>query len=279
MIRMFCTSAALFTFCAAQADLDSAAREIVHNELKFSNTSVVKGRNTAFLEFLSDSCITFNPLPAMAKEIFRRPQEQNAYLTWKPVCVEISASGDFGYSTGPWQIREKSLGNDPVLYGHYFSVWEKGIDGWKVIFDSGIGYDKKQFLTEELLLVQPVADRKTVRNKQQTPSLQDAENLFAATAGTQSLKKAYAAFAADNIRLYRDKTFPPKGKSKAMELISKEKKNQTYHPVGTKVSSAHDLGYTYGIAISPEKDTSVYLRVWRLEQEWKIAADIFGSIN
>jgi ketosteroid isomerase-like protein len=54
-------------------------------------------------------------------------------LDWRPVYAGVAQSGDFGFTTGPFQLR----GREGII-GHYFTVWRRQRDGsWKWIFDGG----------------------------------------------------------------------------------------------------------------------------------------------
>lgn len=266
------------SLCAAQINLDHAAREIVHNELKFSHTSAVKGRNAAFLEFFSDSCIVLNPVPVNGKELYKKLPERNAYLTWEPAYVEVSSSGNFGFSTGPWKIRNESLGNEPAAIGYYVSMWERQSDRWKVIFDIGIGYDTSIHRKEELRMVFPAASTKGSVQKERT-SFVETEQLLISSASAQTYADVHNTFASQNIRVYRNGIFPTVGVRESKNIIAQDRKHYYFQLLGSKTSQANDLGYTYGIAVSHDKDTSTYLRIWRREEEWKIALELLSSIH
>ncbi|MGH6950281.1 MAG: hypothetical protein ACREH4_05390, partial [Vitreimonas sp.] len=54
-------------------------------------------------------------------------------LDWRPAYAGVAQSGDFGFTTGPFQFR----GREGIV-GHYFTVWRRQRDGsWKWIFDAG----------------------------------------------------------------------------------------------------------------------------------------------
>lgn len=276
MIKKLICSLLLFaTFVAAQVDLDSAAQVYIHNELLFSHTAVVKGRKAAFLEFLSDSSVMFNPMPVNGKELFRSLPERGGYLTWKPLFVEMSAGGDFCYAYGPWEFRKQYLSDGPIGYGHFFSVWEKEGGGWKVILDNGISYKKTALRKETLQILKPKQSSiTTISRDASQQSLRDAENLFIAAAFEQTTEEAHRKYDARDIRLLREGAMPITTHSSAKKILSKERERMKIHTFGAKVSPAGDLGFTYGIAVDAKNDSSNYVRVWRKETEWRIAVDI-----
>ena len=65
--------------------------------------------------------------------------DKNNRLTWSPVHVDVSASGDLAYSFGNYEFR--SIGKDgkpSVEHGKYTTIWKKQRDGkWKVVLDMG----------------------------------------------------------------------------------------------------------------------------------------------
>lgn len=65
--------------------------------------------------------------------------EDGPRLTWAPVHVEASASGDLGYSTGRYELSGKNADGTPrTATGWYVTIWRKGADGlWRAALDIG----------------------------------------------------------------------------------------------------------------------------------------------
>jgi ketosteroid isomerase-like protein len=65
--------------------------------------------------------------------------DKNNRLTWTPVHIDVSKSGDLAYSYGTFEFR--SLGKDgkpSVEHGKYTTIWKRQPDGtWKVVLDMG----------------------------------------------------------------------------------------------------------------------------------------------
>ncbi|MEW5799786.1 MAG: nuclear transport factor 2 family protein [Bacteroidota bacterium] len=268
----------LSTFCASQINLDASAREIAESELSFSGMAVEQGINAAFLEYLADDCVMFNPLPVNGKKLYRNVPERKNILSWKPTRVEIAASGDYGFSTGPWEIR-KTKNDTAAACGHFFSIWKKQRKGdWKVSLDLGISYSKDKIEQEALLLRTSSFKKNTTKSQHNAPLLV-AEKFFSATVAGTSLSEAYENYASEQIRVYREGHFPAEGKAKGKELASMEAKRYSFNLLASDIATSGDLGYTYGVAVTPEKDSSLFVRVWRLETEWKIVVDIKKRFN
>jgi ketosteroid isomerase-like protein len=61
-------------------------------------------------------------------------------LTWHPVTVEASETGDLGYSIGRWALETRAAAAtaSPLAQGSYVTIWRKQGDGtWKVVLDIG----------------------------------------------------------------------------------------------------------------------------------------------
>lgn len=60
-------------------------------------------------------------------------------ITWAPLYAEAAQSSDIGYTTGSFEIHDKSAdGTAIVRKGSYVTVWRKQRDGsWKVALDIG----------------------------------------------------------------------------------------------------------------------------------------------
>jgi ketosteroid isomerase-like protein len=88
----------------------------------------------AFRSYAADDAITLSPDPVNAQEnLARIPGDGETTLDWRPAYAGIANSGDFGFTTGPFQIR----GREGIV-GHYFTVWRRQANGeWKWIFDAG----------------------------------------------------------------------------------------------------------------------------------------------
>jgi len=64
-------------------------------------------------------------------------------LTWSPDRVELSSSGDLGYTYGKYRWNGKGPDVDPMVRnGKYVSIWRKEKDGqWRVVVDLGTPSD------------------------------------------------------------------------------------------------------------------------------------------
>ena len=65
--------------------------------------------------------------------------DKNNRLTWSPVHIDVSSSGDLAYSFGNYEFRSIDKDGKPSIeHGKYTTIWRKQRDGkWKVVLDMG----------------------------------------------------------------------------------------------------------------------------------------------
>jgi ketosteroid isomerase-like protein len=251
--------------------LKEALRAMTDAEKKFAQAAQEKGTRAAFLEFLAPDSIVFAPGPVNGQETWSKRPESGRDLVWQPTFAVIARSGDFGYDSGPAKWRPKKEG-EFTGYGHFISIWKKQTDGsWKVALDTGIENTKSD-ITPPLKMVTPKDGGKGTLE-----SLQKAQSDFVAAAKLD-FTKAFRQFGGDEIRIYRNGSFPTTGKKAATELLGSEQAGVTMEVTKTDMSSSADLAYSYGICSDTRKPppaASVFLQVWQTDKvgAWKLVLD------
>ena len=270
----------VFLFCVCSFSVfgqsDSTAIQLAQKEREFSQSAATRGFIGAFLDYFDDSCIAFYPQPENAKHALTGEPESQASLVWRPTFVEVSTSGDFGFTTGPSEYRAGGVKDSTVYYGHFVSVWKKNGDGkWKVVLDIGSGYPKSE-KKEEMFLAKELSChemKKSVSVERERAVLMTADSALSESIRVRGIKTAMQEFASDDVRVYRKGLFPAQGKNNGVELVKNEK--PLHHNLyAGKISSAADLGFTYGIAVDAASDTSSYVRIWQKENGWKVVVDV-----
>lgn len=263
------------------AQPDSVALQLAQSEREFSKTAVLKGIKSAFLAFLDDQSVLFRPYSVNGKEHILAGPETPGLLTWFPTFVEVSASGDFGYTTGPWEYRKEKLIDEPLSYGHFVSVWKKNSEGkWKVILDAGNKY-LEQNKREETLRTKQLSQRQTnkiIPANAERVGMLDTDSAFADVAGQKGNSAAFQKFTSEDVRVYRSGIFPTQGKKNGIELVKNEEAMRCDFYAG-QISGTGDLGFTYGLVISAASDTSNYVRIWRKQNEWKLVLDLMIPVS
>ena len=267
-------------------------RSLVDTEKAFSRMSEEKGSREAFLSYLADDAIVFRPRPAPGRKIYEdAPADSPLLLTWEPAFAEVSAAGDLGYTTGPYEARDRSNPDQPARYGHYISVWERqGNWQWKVVFDGGIRHAEPGTRPKEVATRPDKAKTwkgAKVDRIQGRTALIDLEREFAAKALDAGIVEAYLAYADNDIRVYRENVLPEVGKELLLKKVSRAAGKWTWNPLDGAASSIADLGYVYGICDmtgrAGEKapsESSSYLRIWRRSSggQWRIVLDLVVPI-
>lgn len=128
---------------ASKETLDAWKQEIVDTEKQFSDMSVEKGQYEAFLAFADDEAVlkrgrrVIEGSEAMRSWLSENSPGDNTTLTWKPDFVDVSKSGDLGYTYGEYLfVVTDSLGNESESRGIFHTVWKRQADGkWKFVYD------------------------------------------------------------------------------------------------------------------------------------------------
>ena len=277
----------IFAACATSDVPRAALESLVQAEISFAQTSVSKGIREAFLSFLADSAIVFRPHPTNGLAAYRERPNPPLTLDWRPIYADVSASGDFGYTTGPWQITDNGPQKRPPAYGNYFSVWQKQARGdWKVIIDLGISHPEQKDLprTWKSPAAQPIAAHVNGAGDimQEKSALLQEERAFAAAAQAQGIEQAYHSHLAGEARLLRMGEFPFTD-SRAIGAKLAERRGQAFwQPLRVEMAPSLDIAYTMGpYEFRPENaaaplEKGYYVRVWKKPHEdtWKIVLDV-----
>ena len=249
-----------------------AIRAMVDAERKFYQTGQEKGTRAAFLEFLADDGIVFRPGPVNGKEVWSKRSETGLDLVWEPNFAAIARSGDFGYDSGPSKWRANKTEKKFTGFGHFVSIWKKQKDGsWKVALDCGIennGSDTKP----PLKLVVP-----NNPTKGEPQSFQDTQVAFIAMANLD-FTKAFRRFGSEEVRVYRNGSFPTIGQKDGLELLGSEPAGIAMEVMKTDMSSSADLAYMYGSYSDARTQPAAagnFLQVWQTDATgaWKLVLD------
>lgn len=123
-------------------DLDMARSDILLAEKEFAKMAADSGITPAFLYFAADDAVIMRNDEIVAgienirKYLSDRPSE-GITLDWTPDFVDVSASGDLGYTYGKYKYtRTDSTGQEISAEGIFHTVWKKQADGkWKYVWD------------------------------------------------------------------------------------------------------------------------------------------------
>ena len=115
-----------------------STQEIISADLAFSDMCRQVGMKKAFLQYIDNEGTLLRPdhLPMIGADAINYLSQlsDTAYkLSWQPSHAEITASGDFGYTFGIFELQL----SDTTFSGTYVNIWKKEKDGeWKFVLNS-----------------------------------------------------------------------------------------------------------------------------------------------
>jgi ketosteroid isomerase-like protein len=286
---VFVIGACLFAAFAPGQSSSRSLQRLIESERAFSRLSEEEGTRDAFLTYLADDSVVFLPRAVPGRKAYEEaPADSPTLLTWDPAYAEVSPAGDLGYTTGPYQARDKNNGAAPPRFGHYVSIWQKQPNGlWRVVLDIGIGHPQPGFKPLEVMTREEGRrPRRLVRvdRLRELNVLLKVEAEFAVLAAAEGILAAYLTCADEDIRIYRDGGLPVAGTDALRREFTVRPRSPAWRwePVDGDVSRYGALGFIFGTAESrggdpgdPQK-VSNYLRIWRKNPAgiWKIALDL-----
>jgi len=281
-----CLALAIGSFVVAQkvSVRNQNRQALVQMERDFARAAASKGTREAFLEFIADDGILFQPGPINGKKFWTERQPRKGLLSWEPIFADVSRAGDLGYTTGPWEFRPNGADDKPVAFGQYFTIWKKQSDGsWKFVLDRGVG-SEKPFATKILLF--PLNDEESttsgnVDRETGRAIVKKLETEFAERSAKKGAADAFDSYLAEDVRLLRENVAPTVGKNTALSLVSTRLGNLSWQVTAADISASGDLGYTYGVfefkSGSAASEHGSYVHVWKKQNgKWKVVLDIMS---
>ncbi|HEX8223521.1 MAG TPA: nuclear transport factor 2 family protein [Allosphingosinicella sp.] len=257
--------------------LPAAARparlnEVVEAERAFARAARTDGAQAAFLRYSAPDGIVFQPGPRPAKQALAANPIPPVPLDWWPVYAGIAASGDLGFTTGPFVVGADQRKG----HGWYFTIWKRQPDGsWRWLLDHGPP-------TREAAPYgpgSPVTALPPGRPSGKSPamrSLRAAEAHLAASLAADA-RTALPRFLAADGRLMRVGPQPAVGLAAWAPVLAAGPERIEAAPLGGEVSAAGDLAYTYGTARWHKDGAPVsghYVRIWQRRAEgWRLIVD------
>jgi hypothetical protein len=179
---------------------------VVEAEHAFAQYSIDHGMKDAFINFAAPDGVLFRRGPVNAIETWKsRNPAPTGLLTWWPSYADVSAAGDMGWTTGPYEFREKPTDEKPADTGHFFTVWRRQPDGtFRFVVDLGIEHPAPA--APETALAYPA----WLKNAKTTPaasddveaarrSLADAERSLAEDSASKGMTTALLARADETL--------------------------------------------------------------------------------
>ncbi len=124
--------------CHHRIDIDAAKAELLQVAEQFNKENTEIGYIEGYNKYMADDALILPPgeQPIKGKEVYlaqMKGEELVGQLEGDVVGVEVSVSGDMGWTYGRWVFTvQDSTGNPVVSYGKYLCTWAK-VDGqWKM---------------------------------------------------------------------------------------------------------------------------------------------------
>ena len=280
LVRAACLAVLPLAMIAPASAAAFTAKDLAAEEGRFAAYSVKNGMRAAFLEFFAEQSWLLRPELVDAKPWLRARPDPAIVLDWKSQRTVLAASGDLGFSTGPWLLRSKAEPNAPAAHGQFFSVWQKQQDGnWKVFIDHGVSHAATA-TPDRLPDTALVALDLGAHEPGAAASSDDAEPQFVA-AGSAA---AYAGVITPRTRLLREGRLPIDGMTAIGEYLKSQAGQWAWTVKLRGVSRANDFAYAVGnYTWQPTEGAArkgQYVRVWVREANgltptrWTLAAEV-----
>ena len=120
--------------------IENWKQEIRETEQQFAKMVQEEGIHNAFVAFTAeDGVVMRNDQVYKGKNAIDTlyKNSHTKTLTWSPDFIDVSSSGDLGYTYGTYKYTFKdSTGTEKVNTGIFHTVWKRQPDGsWKFVWD------------------------------------------------------------------------------------------------------------------------------------------------
>jgi ketosteroid isomerase-like protein len=267
--------------CVSAASMRPALDALADAEREFAAAGARDGIQKAFLAHFADDAIVLRPFATSAQAWHRGRPDKPGHLSWAPQYLAVSASGDLGFSSGPWHFEGVRDGKQVSADGHFLSIWRHDdAHGWRVVLDHGIGHGPPASAVDKTQLVAlraaPVAA--TDAGKQERERSLAAADAALRARLVSGAADAYAPVSrADTLwlregSLPQTSVTPPASQAHACGCGPRDR---------LVVAESGDFGYTVGGSESA-RDKGVDIRVWRAESSgnrWTLLADLSAAVQ
>lgn len=250
---------------------------LVEREAAFAAAARDRGVKAAFLEFLGEDSIVLQPGPVWGRAAWTVRKESTAKLEWVPDRAQLAKSGEFGFTTGPWLVTPA----DPAAgraEGRYFTVWRRGADGWRVLFDGGFGREPTG--AWERRTDQPALGTSACETGDSMPpgELQILDLEMSGVPGGEPFALRAGRRLAATAELFHPPSVEGALDAAARSAaLARLPATLQYWPMGAAIAASGDLGYSYGLSASAPGASAdaAYVHVWcRQPDGWRVALEL-----
>lgn len=261
---------------------------MIATEYAFIAAAAELGTRDAFLKFVADDGIIFRPNPVNGKTFLSSAPKRPGLLSWYPVHAEVSMAGDMGFTTGQAEFR-RNKDSAAIWFGNFCTVWQKQASGeWKFAIDIG-NHNAKPPVVETPLQYQQVTSAEHQLFKgmshNKADELLELDKKLNLISGEMGNVEMYKKFMNEESRILRDGLFPVVGLKQINDYCTTQSSNMKFKPLGGKLSSSGDFGFTYGEAGIISKDSKPaerfnYMHIYKKEKKhWVIAVEVLSKLD
>lgn len=243
-----------FSFLSVSGQAQKNIKALTHAERSFAAYTVSNGIKKGFLQFLDSTGVIFPAADAVnGIALHSKSPGNNVQLNWAPEYTVISASGDFGFTTGPYHLRRSAT--DTISgRGQYSSIWHINQQGeWKVLADMGVRY------LHERQLPEMVAELDLKKVTTESFTLNDVITIDQQF-NNQLKEKGNAAFGpylTVQSWLNINGHSPVMGARDIGDLLKTISFPSNFQYTNAGIATSNDIGFTYG-----KSEKGPYMRVW-----------------
>lgn len=245
---------------------------LIKTENAFEKSCLEKGIRDGFLAYVDSNGIVLTKKGTMnAKQFWNSLPAFAGVFTWSPSYAEMSISGDWGYTTGNYEHRPKTIADPVNESGQYTTVWHKTPDGeWKYLIDIGNAHPPAPLDKQpKTILIKKYAAG--MNNRESMPDEPEKEFILSFE---NNISDAYQKHAGTQYILNLTGHLAITSKDSAVILLDKIQPSLKYHASGSIISPGKDMLAVYG-TLGPDNTGGNYLRIWRHEKDgWKIALEV-----
>lgn len=276
------------------ADTDNQAFEsLISAERGFAATSVATDTRTAFLANFAPDGVVFDAGPVNARSVWEQRPEGGPVLFWGPEIADVSAAGDMGYTSGPYEVR-MTPDEDAVAWGHFVSVWRKDGEGnWRVAADGGVAHGPATLSPDSVVERIGGGTEQSSRLDDEgidaaRPALLEVDAEYSRSVAEHGFTASMDDFVDQSARFYRNGQLPFVGKETIVMAASVTETVWTDSEIRAAiVSDSGDMGCTWGVVqVRPELGTentqlhASYYRIWKQDanSSWRVVIDVLIPI-
>ncbi|WP_276485966.1 hypothetical protein [Paraflavitalea pollutisoli] len=251
--------------------------EVTKAELSFARTAREQGPKMAFLQYADSQGVVFaGGKPRNALKSWKALPDQSFTLWWHPAFAGIAASGDFGFTTGPFYWRAAAP-DTATSFGHYSTVWYKNAAGqWKFLADIGINYATS--LYEQQTLQELPGSQLTAAPTVSPRSLVDTIALMPEQDFIDHYRRegilAFGAVTTPATWFNLEGVHPVTKVQDVAAALRRVPAGLHFTPLAAGMAASRDMAYVYG-TVTHNNKTENYLRVWgHTPAGWKLLLQV-----